>query len=460
MAKPLKRFEAGLVNFFNYVNKDSAHVSELEIISNDEIGKMSREVNENILKVKESIESDNRFIDEVKKMVETIKSGHLNHRLENKTSSESLEELRVQMNEMLESLQLRVCTNINDIADALKKYAELDFTHRIKGCSSDVTMGLNNLADTINKMLVENKQVGITLDDNASILLNTVNDLNLSSNEAAARLEETAAAVEEITSNIYSSTERINEMSKLAGKVDVSASEGEGLAKKTSSAMDEINEKVKAINEAISVIDQIAFQTNILSLNAAVEAATAGEAGKGFAVVAQEVRNLASRSAEAAKEIKDLVEDANAKANDGKAIASDMIKGYDSLNSDIATTIELINEVNTSSKEQQAGISQINDTINSLDRQTQKNASSADAAHKIAKDTSSLANDIVRSADEKEFIGKHDIKTKRAITPPAQNKRGEIDNNKTKTSPFTPKAQKSVKPVTPNNTDDDEWASF
>ncbi len=107
-------------------------------------------------------------------------------------------------------------------------------------------------------------------------------------------------------------------MSKLANTVVKSSNDGEKLANKTNIAMDEINTQVKAINESISIIDQIAFQTNILSLNAAVEAATAGEAGKGFAVVAQEVRNLANKSTEAAKKIKDLVELANQKANEGK----------------------------------------------------------------------------------------------------------------------------------------------
>ena len=109
----------------------------------------------------------------------------------------------------------------------------------------------------------------------------------------------------------------------------------------------------------LGVIDQIAFQTNILSLNAAVEAATAGEAGKGFAVVAQEVRNLASRSAEAANEIKALVGTATQKANDGKKISDEMIKGYEELNENITQTISLINDVEAASKEQQTGIEQI-----------------------------------------------------------------------------------------------------
>src|SRR5574344_729166 len=128
-------------------------------------------------------------------------------------------------------------------------------------------------------------------------------------------------------------------MSKLASNVTNSVTKGETLANQTTESMNEIDKEVNSINEAITVIDQIAFQTNILSLNAAVEAATAGEAGKGFAVVAQEVRNLATRSSEAAKEIKELVENATKKADLGKKISEDMIIGYKTLNEDIIKTI-------------------------------------------------------------------------------------------------------------------------
>ena len=167
--------------------------------------------------------------------------------------------------------------------------------------------------------------------------------------------------------------------------------------------MEEINEQVTAINEAITVIDQIAFQTNILSLNAAVEAATAGEAGKGFAVVAQEVRNLASRSAEAANEIKALVENATAKANNGKNIAEKMIAGYTSLNENISNTIELISDVESASKEQLSGIEQINDAVTSMDQATQQNAAMAGKISDLSKDVSKLSSDLTTAAGRASF---------------------------------------------------------
>ncbi|MGE0051863.1 MAG: methyl-accepting chemotaxis protein, partial [Arcobacter sp.] len=166
------------------------------------------------------------------------------------------------------------------------------------------------------------------------------------------------------------------------------------------------------INEAITVIDQIAFQTNILSLNAAVEAATAGEAGKGFAVVAAEVRNLASRSAEAAKEIKAIVENATSKADQGKQIAGHMIDGYKQLNENIQHTINLISDIQNASKEQLLGIEQINDAVTQLDQQTQQNAMVASQTHDVAVITDQIAKLVVSNANEKEFNGKNEVKAK------------------------------------------------
>ncbi|PRM94811.1 chemotaxis protein [Aliarcobacter cryaerophilus] len=408
----LKNFQKGLLSFFGYVNKENKNVEMLDDKYEDEFGNMAKIVNENILKTKATIDSDNKFLEQINEVVEVVKNGYLNKRLEEKVESQSMEKLRIHINEMLYSLQLRICTNVNDISYALEKYAKLDFTHRIKGCNSGVTVGLNNLADIINSMLVENKSNGLTLDVSSGILLNNVDILNKNSNEAAAALEETAAAVEEISSNISNNTDNIIQMSKLASNVTNSVTKGETLANQTTESMNEIDKEVNSINEAIIIIDQIAFQTNILSLNAAVEAATAGEAGKGFAVVAQEVRNLATRSAEAAREIKAIVENATKKADLGKKISEDMISGYKTLNEDIIKTIDLIKGVESSSKEQLAGIEQINHAINSLDQQTQQNAQIASQTYSVAMQTDTIAKLIVSSANSKEFIGKNEVKAK------------------------------------------------
>jgi len=412
LSKNLSTISEGLLSFFAFLNKENKDVKLIQLNSNDEFGQMAKVINENIHKTQNLLIQDEALINDVKKVVQDVNSGYLNKRVEKTTDNESLEELKKSFNEMLENTMHNVCSNINKVVEVLDSFGKLDFRAKIENDKGKIAVGINNLSTIINNMLKENKANGLTLEQSSKILLDNVDKLNVSSNEAAASLEETAAALEEITSNIRNNTQSIAQMSKISNDVTNSAKNGEALANKTTIAMDEINNQVNLVNEAISVIDNIAFQTNILSLNAAVEAATAGEAGKGFAVVAQEVRNLAARSAEAAKEIKDIVEKATIKANEGKQIATTMIEGYKELNENINQTTTLISDIEMSSKEQLTGIEQINDAVNELDIQTQQNASVASQTNDIALASDEIAKLIVKDANAKEFIGKDEVKAK------------------------------------------------
>ena len=456
----INAFKTGLVDFFKYLNKENTDVVFLDESSKDEIGVMAKVVNSNIIKTKSLIEQDTILIEDVKRVVTTINNGMLNGRIEKITKNESLEELKNIFNQMLEKLSDVVCSDTNKIQTGIKEFQQLNFSHRIPNATGQTSKGLNALAEIINEMLVENKSNGLTLNNSSEILLENVNILNRNSNESASALEETAIALEQITSNIVNNTQNVVMMSDYAKELNESANNGEVLAEKTTTAMNEIDTQVMAIDEAISVIDKIAFQTNILSLNAAVEAATAGEAGKGFAVVAQEVRNLAARSADAAKEIKDLVQNATTKTNDGKTIATEMIEGFSGLNNNISKTMELICNIENASKEQQKGIEQINDAIISLEQQTQENASISNKTQDVANQTNDIAKIVVKNADEKEFIGKENVQAK-VLTNIDETQCVEKEKEKEKVAPLKIPIDKAVN-TKEFLTDEglDSWESF
>jgi len=469
ITNPLMVFQNGIIEFFKYLNKEVPTIKQLDSKNDDEIGIMAKIVNENIVKTQNLIEQDEAVINDVKRVVSLVKDGYIKQTIDKSTQNIGLEELKTIFNEMLEVISSKVSTDINKIKVTLDEFHKLNFSHRIPQANGEVEVALNSLADIINKMLVDNKSNGMTLQSSSDILLDNVSALSSSSNQAAASLEETAAALEEITSNITNNTDNVIQMASHGNEVKSSVEKGQGLANHTTTAMDEINTEVTAISEAISVIDQISFQTNILSLNAAVEAATAGEAGKGFAVVAQEVRNLASRSAEAANEIKTLVENARTKADDGKKIADEMIEGYTSLNESISRTLELISDVESASKEQQKGIEQINNAVTELDQQTQQNASVANATKDVAVQTQQIAHDIVDDANEKEFIGKDGVKAKSVNHNPVvvnKTQKTQVQPSispkvRVQSKPITmPKVKAQIKPIVASKNSDDEWESF
>ncbi|MCG3658299.1 methyl-accepting chemotaxis protein [Aliarcobacter butzleri] len=442
----------GILSFFSYLNRETSKAELINLDSKDEFGQMAKVVNENIVKTQKGIEEDRKLIDETIAVLGEFEQGDLCQRLNLSVSNPALMQLKEVLNNMASNLE----NNIDNVLKVLEQYSNYNYLNKIdqKGLKEHLlklASGVNNLGDSITQMLIDNKTNGLTLGKSSSELLLNVDKLNLSSNEAAASLEETAAALEEITSNVRNNTQNIAQMAKLSSEVTKLANDGENFANQTTVAMDEINNQVNLVNEAISIIDNIAFQTNILSLNAAVEAATAGEAGKGFAVVAQEVRNLASRSAEAAQDIKTIVENATIKANQGKQIATNMIGGYKELNHSISQTINLINDIQNASKEQLSGIEQINDAVTQLDRQTQQNASIATQTQDIAIVADEIAKLVVSDVDAKEFVGKDKVKGKDV------NKSKEFKNNhkeESLDSPFITK--KSSK----RSEQSDEWENF
>jgi len=403
----------GLDEFFEYLNTKSGNPKQIELKENDEFGVMANSINENVRIIQTTIEKDNALIDDVKSIASNVSNGYFNKKISKSTSTESLTELKDLLNTMLDNLEQLVGKDLNQISEALSSYTQRDFTAKLDGSTvgkiGNEIIEMNNM---ITEMLVGNQRDGLALQDSSGQLSSSTSTLNDNATRQAASLEETAASIDEITSNIEQTNHKAQEMFKISDETKKSANDGKSLANQTVDAMEEINNTVNTINDSISVIDQIAFQTNILSLNAAVEAATAGEAGKGFAVVAQEVRNLASRSAEAAKEIKDLVENATVKANVGKEISAKMIDGFSQLESKISDTSELISDVTDAAKEQSIGMSQISDAVNQLDKFTQENASIADQTNSISQETNQIAKTVVDDVNKNKFDGK-DMKVNR-----------------------------------------------
>ena len=378
-------------------------IKKAQYIKNDDIGFILKELNEYVDKFDDMRKNDMHVLGEVVIALNKVSQGIYTTKIHTDSNNFMITTLKKIVNDMLTTTN----ANMEELVNIMDKFTHQDYRYQIninpilKGKMLITMQQINKLGQELNDNAKQNLDNGSLLEKNSINMQKSMKHLALRANEQAASLEQTAAALEEITSITKNNTVNATKMSELSKDLKDSVTTGEKLAYKTASSMDEINEKVEAINEAINIIDQIAFQTNILSLNAAVEAATAGEAGKGFAVVAQEVRNLASRSAEAAREIKDLVENATSKTSEGKKISDEMSKGYDNLNQLISQTINIIQDVSTASNEQLTGIEQINHAISMLDKVTQENANEANIVANIANETLVMAQLLVKDAKSK-----------------------------------------------------------
>jgi methyl-accepting chemotaxis protein len=376
----------------------------IAINSEDEISEITHNFNNYIDSIKKGLEQDERVIKEAEDIISRVKHGFFTYQIKQNASSNGVQKLRNAINEMIGSIN----QNLIVVNNTLLQYGRANFKQELEisnssGIINSIAMGTRAIGNSVSEILAIILNSGDRLNDSIEILSKSSAELSTSSNQQAASLEQTAAALQEIAGTINSTTSKTVGMSSIADELKSTSDVGQKLANQTAVSMQDIDDKVNAINDAITVIDQIAFQTNILSLNAAVEAATAGEAGKGFAVVAQEVRNLASRSADAASEIKTLVESATIKANEGKDISVKMIDGYETLNSKITQTKEMIDEVATASKEQDIAISQINDAVTQIDTRTQQNADTASKMSDMSLHVSQLSNSLINAANQATF---------------------------------------------------------
>jgi len=417
---PLKELKEELRMFFEFLAKERDTIEPFTVHSHDEIGEMVISINENIEKTLIGLNKDEKTIKEVSEICKKASIGDLHVEIKSQANNPAINELTSIVNQLLDSLEY----NIKKVLSSLDEYSKDKYSIRIQANSE--TTGeikklfnqVNFLGDTLTSLSGQNLKNGKALQQTSKVFAKNVSQLAQTSKEQAQFVKETAQSLSEVTNNLQSTSKKSKEMALYATKVTQSSTEGQNLASQTLDSMITINDKVQAINEAITIIDQISFQTNILSLNAAVEAATAGEAGKGFAVVAGEVRNLAARSSDAANEIKALVENANAQATNGKDIADNMIQGYETLNKNISATTDLIEAVSNDTLIQQQKIEQINGAIVQIDKATGENANIAEETNIVAKQASDIAQKIVEDAGEKNFDGKDEIKIRKQIIDP------------------------------------------
>ena len=401
----LKNFNESFDEFLKFLSLKNNKYTPVIVHGDDEISLLHKKLNSVSIDFDNRLKADMKVLGEIVITMDRVEQGIYNSRVKSETSNPMIMTLRNTINKMLDEVN----SDILNLVNLLESYSKDDFKNNIniknnlKGEMLKVLTSVNSLGKTLSSNASKDLKNGEILAQNSVTMAQSVNSLAIKATEQAAALEQTAAAIEQITSITRNNAQNAQKMSKLGNTVKVAVTNGQQLATKTATSMEDINQEVTSINEAITIIDQIAFQTNILSLNAAVEAATAGEAGKGFAVVAAEVRNLANRSAEAAREIKDIVLKATQKANDGKHISDMMIKGYDELNTHISQTIQIIQDVSISSNEQMQGIEQINSMVTLLDQVSQENAIQVNNVATISTQTQKMAQELVNKAKTKNF---------------------------------------------------------
>jgi methyl-accepting chemotaxis protein len=362
-----------------------------------------------------------------------------------------------------------VTTPLAAVGAVIETVAQGDLTQRVEIDSKDELgeLGriLNNTNEGLREMVLQIQESALAISTASGEISMGNTDLSRRTEEQAASLEETASSMEQITSNVNQTADNAKSANHESSKARQVAQDGGAAVTQVISAMEAINQSSAKINEIIGVVDEIAFQTNLLALNAAVEAARAGEQGRGFAVVAAEVRNLAKRSADAAKEIKGLIRESVAKSEDGNKIAAHAGDTIAEVVANVQRVTSLVSEIANATHEQSTGLNEINKAVVSMDEVTQQNAALVEESAAAAESLDAQAHALT------EIVGRFrtGVEVRRAAAPQArttvtsQPARTPVKPSHAtlKRPPARPELAVAKHPVPlPRHDDDGQWEAF
>lgn len=317
---------------------------------------------------------------QIESLITAAAAGDLNERIDVSQYEGFLKGLGEGINTLIEAVVTPIRENIRVATTLSEGDLRQEMTGDFSGEYLEMQTSLNQTIANLRGMVGQIQTTSVSLVSAAGEIAQGNTDLSQRTEEQASSLEETASSMEELTSTVRQNADNARQANQLASGARDQAEQGGDVVQKAVDAMAEINSSSKKIADIIGVIDEIAFQTNLLALNAAVEAARAGEQGRGFAVVAGEVRNLAQRSAGAAKEIKTLIQDSVEKVEDGSRLVDQSGQTLAEIVASVKKVSDIIAEIAAASQEQSSGIDQVNKAVTQMDEVTQQNAALVEEA--------------------------------------------------------------------------------
>ncbi len=356
--------------------------------------RMSDDVEEQFRnQVNGAMSSIDEVLQEVGSIIQRLSEGDFNARMTTQAEGD-LKKLSDNINIAMEDLQ----TAITEVVNVANRMGEGDLQQTVKGeyqgSLGVLKTSINGTQQNIEKIVMQVRNTAHSVKNGAQEVSKGSTDLSSRTSEQAASLEETAASMEEMSSTVRMNADNANQASQLAAESLQRALDGAKVAGNAVLAMEGINESSNKIAEIITMIDSIAFQTNLLALNAAVEAARAGEHGRGFAVVAGEVRTLAQRSAEAAKDIKSLIEDSTTRIQDGSELVVHSGDALEVIQESVKKLNDIAAEIAAAAREQTQGIDQVNTVLTQMDSMTQENAALVEESAAASSTLTERANDL------------------------------------------------------------------